>query len=368
MNIQFDFLQKLERYLAIRSFLKNRETFYEELAEAIRDGEAIARFLSDRAQRAKVQKDPMGVLYRSWLRRMDQEGGRMSHVLKGVAPQMDLLVISAIDGTENLAGGLEFLASTIRKQRRMKAILVSAVATPAVIVALAIVFMVVLSVMVVPVFLTIAPPEEWGTVGYGLYLASYAVTNFGILLGLLGAGLLSLMAWSVPNWSGPRRVKWDRYVPYRVFRDYNAATFLVAVAMMLNAGESLHRTMEELKKRSNPWLRWHINRISRGLNRATRAYGEAFDTGLLAQPIANRLIDSSRRSAKFADVVTRIGIDGMDKTCAEVEKSAKKLNVTLFIVMGVLVGTMILGTMRTGQELADAMQRSIAKQQRQMHR
>jgi hypothetical protein len=67
-------------------------------------------------------------------------------------------------------------------------------------------------------------------------------------------------------------------------------------------------------------------------------------------------------------VVTRIGIDGLDKTAAEVEKSAKRLNTVLFICMGVLVGTMILGTMRTGQVLADAMQQQVNKQKSQLRK
>lgn len=371
MNTEFEFMKSLQRAMAIRTFVKQRTAFYEELAEALADGEALARFFSDRAARAVVQKDPLALLYKAWLRRMDQpgsEGGRLSYVLRGFAPVMDLMVISSFDTGQHIASGLEFLASTIKKQQKMRAVLIAALAVPALILAMVLVFFIVNAYMVVPVFLSIAPPKDWGTVGYGLYLASIIVTHYGVVVAMLLAGLVWAFVWSLPNWSGSRRVQWDRRVPYRIFRDYNAATFLVAVAMMLNAGQSLHLTMEELKKRSSPWLRWHINRISRGLNRASGAFGEAFNTGLLAQPIANRLTDSSRRSPKFHEVVTRIGVDGLDKTAAEVEKSAKRMNTILFICMGILVGTMILGTMRTGQVLAEAMQQQVNKQKSQVRK
>lgn len=370
MRIEFPIIAKLQRAIAIRTFVNGRAAFYEELAEALGDGEALARFFSDRAARAVVQKDPLAVLYKEWLDRMDQPGtaGRLSGVLRGFAPSMDLMVISAFDTGSEISPGLELLASAIKKQERMQSVLVGAIAVPALLLVMATVFFIVNAYMVVPVFLTIAPPKEWGTVGYGLYLASFVVTRYGIAVALLLAGSGWAFVWSLPNWSGARRIQWDKKVPYRIFRDYNAAIFLVAVALMLNAGQSLHVTMEELRKRSNPWLRWHINKISRGLNKAQKAFGEAFDTGLLAQSIANRLTDSSRRSPKFHEVVTRIGIDGLEKTAAEVEKSAKLLNTVLFICMGVLVGTMILGTMRTGQVLSDAMQQQVNKQKSQIRK
>ncbi|WP_316157895.1 type II secretion system F family protein [Cupriavidus sp. BIC8F] len=360
-------IDEIKYRAAVRAFRKTREKFYDSLAESIADGEAMARYFSALAARAAAQKDPLAVLYKQWLRRMDMpgaEGGRLSHVLKGCAPEMDLMIISAQDLTlHRLPETLRFLATTIKSQRKLNSVLVKAVTMPAVALVITVVFMVVLSLLVVPVFSLIAPPEKWGAAGYSLYLISYAVTHYGILIaGVVAAGVWAYV-WSIRNWTGPYRVKADRMVFYRVFRDYYAAQFLVAVASMLAAGVGLDTTLEELKKRSSPWLRWHITKISKNRLRASRSHGEAFNTGVLAQPIANRLIDSSRRSSDFPAVMKRIGIEGMDETRQQVEESAFKLNLTMVLIMGVVVGYLILGTMRTGQDLSSAMKGQLNHQQ-----
>ncbi|MNN83610.1 hypothetical protein D3C81_2006730 [compost metagenome] len=59
----------------------------------------------------------------------------------------------------------------------------------------------------------------------------------------------------------------------------------------------------------------------------------------------------------------RIGIEGMDETRQQVEESAYRLNLTMILIMGVVVGYLILGTMRTGQDLSSAMKSQLNHQQ-----
>lgn len=361
MNLNIS-LGTLRNYFAVRSFRKTRESFYDDLADAIKDSEPMVKFISIRKTRSIKQRDPISILYANWIKRMDKEGGKLSYVLKGAAPEGDILVLAAIEDKGDLADGLRFLASTIKDQRGMKEAMIAGIIMPAIVSLIMIIFMVVLSVYVIPVFADIAPVKKWNGIGQILYGMSYTVTHYGILLLILAGSLGFWFVWSLSNWTGLRRAVIDRYLPYSVYRDYNGAIFLVSLAVMMHSGDTLVRSLETLKKRGSPWLRWHITRILKNLDKTAGNYGEAFATGIFSQHLTNRIVDYSRRSSEFDKVISRIGIEGIAKVRKEVESSAKLLNMILITVLGALLAFMLVGTILTAQGLSTSLKEEVNMQ------
>jgi type II secretory pathway component PulF len=346
----------------VRRFRKQRVAFYEDLAEAIKDSEGVAQFLSIRIARGIKQKDPLRDVYKEMLRRYSEKGGSYSRMLQDMVPDSDVMVISSIETQGEVDKGLRFLAKVVESQAEMRATMVGALVMPALIVAMTIVYLVIMSFFVIPVFAQLAPPEKWGAVGQILYAISYVTTRFGILLLLGLVGLVWRFSWSIPNWTGPYRLVLDRYTPYRLFRDYHSSIFLTALAALLATGEPLVRSLERLKKRSSPWLAWHIQRIlTRLLAQSSQSanYGQAFDTGVFDRELSNRIVDYSRRSSNFADVIQRLGIKGVEEARKRVQKSAKVLNISLLFVMGAVVGFLLVGTTITSQSLGDGLKSEI---------
>lgn len=346
----------------LSKFRKQRVAFYEDLAEAIKDSEGVAQFLSIRIARGIKQKDPLLGVYREMLRRYSEKGGSYSRMLQGMVPDSDVMVISAIETQGEVDKGLRFLAKVVESQSEMRATMLGALAMPALVIVMTIVFLSIMSFFVIPVFEQIAPPEKWDTVGKILYIISYVTTRFGALLLLAMIGLGWQFMWSIPNWTGSYRLVLDRYTPYRLFRDYHSSIFLSALASLLATGEPLVRSLDRLKKRSSPWLAWHIQKIlTRLLAQSSQSanYGQAFDTGIFDRALSNRIIDYSRRSANFADVIQKLGIQGVEDARKRVQKSAKALNVSLLIVMGLVVGFLMVGATMTSQSLSNGLRTEI---------
>jgi len=342
----------------VRGFRRQRVAFYEDLAQAIEDSEGVAQFLSIRIARGIKQKDPFLGVYKEMLRRYSEKGGSYSRMLQGMVPDSDVMVISAIEEQSDVDKGLRFLAKVVESQSEMRATMIGALAMPALLIVMTFVFLAIMSFFVIPVFVQIAPPEKWDTIGKILYAISYVMTRYGVLLLLALVGLGWRFAWSIPNWTGPRRLVLDRYTPYRLFRDYYSSIFLTALASLLATGEPLVRSLERLKKRSSPWLAWHIQKIlTRLLAQSSQSanYGQAFDTGVFDRQLSNRIIDYSRRTANFADVIQKLGIKGVEDARKRVQKSAKVLNISLLVVMGVVVGFLMIGATLTSQGLSNGM-------------
>lgn len=352
----------ISRFFSVRTFNKTREKFYEDLADAITDRETLTKFISIRKTRSIKQNDPLAALYASWINRLSKKGGRLSYMLQGTAPESDLMILAAIEGKGELPVGLRFLAKTIKDRRGMKASMQAAIAMPAVVTLIMLIFMGILSVFVIPVFAELAPVDKWITIGKILYAISYVIVHWGLLLLVLGGGLLALFFWSLNNWTGKQRAVVDRYLPYRVYRDYTGAIFLVALAGMLKAGDSLNRALEQLKKRNSPWLRWHIDQILKNMDKSSENYGEAFSTGVFSQELSNRLVDYSRRSGEFESVVSRIGVEGIGQIRTEVDESAKKLNLFLVVVLGGILAFMLVGVVLTAQGLSSSLREEVSMQ------
>ncbi len=359
MDINFD---AVGNYFAIRTFRGVREQFYEDLAEAVSDSEPIAKFIEVRKARALKQKDSLASLYTIWLRRMNKRGGKLSYMLRGTVPESDIFVLSAIEDKGDLAEGLRFLAKTIRDQRGMTAALIGAIVMPIIVSVIMVGFMVVLALFVVPVFVEIAPVEKWNSIGKILYFVSHAITHYGLFLLIGASALIFGFIWTLPNWTGGWRAIADKHLPYSVYRDYHGALFLIALAVMMHSGDTLMRALEALKARSTPWLRWHIVRIIKNVDKMAGNYGESFSTGVFSQQLTNRIVDYSRRSSELDKVISRIGIDGIERVRKDVESGAKLMNSILIAVLGALLAFMLVGTILTAQGLSESLKKEVSMQ------
>src|SRR5260364_90118 len=345
--------ERLSIQWAILRIRRTREQFYEDLSEAIADKESINQFIRIRRARAIQQKDPLSCLYPVMLNRLSQRGGSLARMLHGIVPDTDLMIITSIENQGHVDQGLKFLAATVTSQRTMIDAMRSALIAPALIAMMCLFFTVILAVFVIPVFADIVPPARWDTLGRSMHGVSYIVTHCGlfILMGLLGA--IGGLIWSIPHWSRPKRAKVDRYVPYRVFRDYTGAVVLAALASLLMSGETLVGSLEKLKARSSPWLRWHCSKMIDRLSTRAQNDGEAFNTGLFGQELANRLVDYSRRSGNFSEVVKRLGIQGIEAAKKRVQRSARRLNLALIFVLGGVMAYLLTATLLTAQGLSE---------------
>lgn len=321
-------LERIQYQFALSAFRKKREAFYRDLAEAIDDGESVSTFLAntlDFCRRFKMVGRKM--IYATMLRRMNDEEGRMSHFLKTIVPDSDLLALTTIDnlrGDEERANNLRVLADTIESQKAMGKVVRNAL-IPALSMSPAVVLFIYMTAVQVPIYEQVIPDlSKWPGIGLMLRAVAnmikfYALESSAILF-LLGYGFWQ----SFHRWYGPSRVKYGSWGPYRLYRQAVSAKLFVSLASLLKGKKGLVESLEQLRKRASPYLRWHLTKILNNLNEHPDDYAAAFDTGLLSREIHLRLTTYARRS-NFETGLIRIGTESYAHVIEDVRGTATQV-------------------------------------------
>lgn len=348
MNLEFALAQ-----LSVRAS-KTRAAFYEDLASALEDGIDIVSYLKKRADRAKQLRDPLGPIYRYWLRRMDSM--TFSESMKGSGiPDSDIMVLSAAETGASLPDNLRFLAKSVREVAEMKKVIMGAVFAPSLVFLVIIGLIYGFSAYFVPVLTTIIPPEKWPAAGRFLYGVSQFAMGYGVLLlGVLIAAVAGLVI-SFNRFIAPVRRDIDNWPPYSLFRAYQGAITLVSLASLMAAGTSMIEALTRVSKSSGRWVQWHMRTITKRLDQFSGNPGKAFDTGLLPLRALNRVVDRAERS-DFGAALQSIGLTILVDVRKDVEASAKLLNIIMLVFAGLTMAMLMFGFLDTVYSIRSSMQ------------
>jgi type II secretory pathway component PulF len=352
MSLNTDFENFYARW-AIRSY-KTRADFYEDFAAALDDGVDVVSYLRKRQQRAQQMKDPLGSLYRQWLKKMDARS--LSLALKGTGiPGAEIMVLSAGESGAALPENLRFLAKTVREIAEMKKLVKTAMVVPILIFTVLAALLYGFSHYFVPVLAAVFPVEKWPGSGQRLYAVAQFVNSYGLFVVVGIIGLMVALAWSFNGWIFPGRRRLDDFLPYSLFRAYSGSVTLVSLASLLHAGNSLVESLQNISRFSDRWVQWHARSIIRRLDAYSSSPGKAFDTGLLPRRALNRVIDRAERS-NFGEAVQAIGFSVIADVRKEIEAGAKGLNVVMLMLAGISLGLMMYGFLDTVYSIRSVVQ------------
>lgn len=334
-----------------RTINRERIEVYEELAEALNDGEAILQFLEKKQRRFLVRGKPLAQVYGLWAQRM-QNTGYFSKAISGTVPESDAMIIKSAELSGSLSVGLEFLASVVQGVNKMRKTVISGLAMPAVVFVLLTVLIVLFSLRGVPIFAAVVPPEKWHPAGQAMYAMSTFVTSYGFFL--LGAviGVGYWFFWSLPNWIGSIRDRFDNWVPYSMYRDYHGAVFLVVLASLLKSNIAITEALQTIQETATPWMRRHAAKMLARLRRGVKP-AEALHTGILHEDIAYRVIDYGER-AGFNAAIEKIGFRSIDMVTDRIGAGTKIIFVASIVFAGSILAFIVLSFMLTAMNFGDA--------------
>jgi hypothetical protein len=211
------------------------------------------------------------------------------------------------------------------------------------------------SLYAVPIIEALLPHEMWPPIGQLLYATSQFIRNYGLYVASTFFILLLFFLYSLPRWQGPMRRRFDKHIPYEMYRVYSGSMLIVSLSVLLKSGVSLRSALERAMKFSNVWMRWHIREILSNLSdRNASRFGAAFRTGLLNWDMEDRIDDAAKRQDPVAAFV-KIGVGSIEKIFKTVESSSTKINTLLLVVGGIILGTMMLGFVFTTMEIQSNM-------------
>jgi type II secretory pathway component PulF len=328
-------LRAVVDWIALIDFRLARAEFYRDFAEMYQRNEAMMSFLEGEIANASLtrQRSRARALRTVLHRHQDGEhASRVSHLLEGVVPRSDGLLLAAVDRAADKPQALRALADAIDKQQQMRRLLLTYSALPAVTIPICFTLIALLGKVILviddatPVY---AQDALWeGMNGWAKAIATFAQAWGAQTLAALVATLVAVL-WSLPRWRGAARLRVEGWPVYGLYRDFQAGMLFSAMAMMLKTGETLQGSIDDVTQRASPWMRWHLGRVVDALDENPTGTLDAFRRGLLSPHLLSRAATLNRSSTSFSDVLIQLGTTEGERVLARVKNAAVIANLAL---------------------------------------
>ena len=325
----------IANWLALLDFRSARAEFYRDFAEMYQRNEAMVSFLEGEIANAQLtrQRSRARALRVVLHRHQDGEhASRVSHLLEGVVPRSDAMLLTAVDRAADKPQALRALADAIDKQQQMVRLMLSYSALPTITVPICYALISLLGKVILvideatPVY---AQDALWeGMNGWARVIAMFAQAWGAQTLLALGLALGAVL-WSLPRWRGASRLRVEAWPIYGLYRDFQAGMLFSSMAMMLKTGETLQGSIDDVTQRASPWMRWHLGRVVDALEESPTGTLDAFRRGLLSPHLLSRAATLNRSSASFSDVLIQLGTTEGDRVLLRVKKAAVIANFAL---------------------------------------
>ena len=303
------------KWLAWR-FRPQRGDYFRYLADLI-DGtngtKTLFNIFQDDARRIG-KRNCRGTLSDIWLRRYPLSGGDLFATWFGSFPLDDLI---AIQNAQNM--GANALVATFRKLADVSSLLDRAKSTflQTALVGFVAVLVAIGALMSIPMYtadhlakvFSAVPPELFGPWTNALQSCATLLRTTWLFVLLFILSLVGVMFWSLPNWIGAARHRFDHWGMWLFYRRVHSIRFLSLLGVVLNrhgsASTRLRHALLLQSRRINPWLASHLGNMIQHLDRGA-SVTEALDSGLIDTEIW----------WYFVDMVNTFGLDkALERTC-----------------------------------------------------
>jgi len=322
-------------WVALSDFRLARAEFYRDFAEMYQRNEAMVSFLEGEIANASLTRQRSRARALRIVLHRHQDGdhaSRVSHLLDGVVPRSDGLLLAAVDRAADKPQALRALADAIDKQQQMLRLMLSYAALPAVTIPICFALIALLGKVILVIDDATPPYAQealWdGMNGWARAVALFAQAWGAQVVVALGAALAAVL-WSLPRWRGAARLRMEGWPIYGLYRDFQAGMLFSSMAMMLRTGETLQGSIDDITQRASPWMRWHLGRVVDALDENPTGTLDAFRRGLLSAHLLSRAATLNRSSASFSDVLIQLGTTEGERVLARVKKAAVIANFAL---------------------------------------
>ncbi len=290
----FSFSPSSGRTLLLRldalRFRAGRADYYEYLADLVEgtQGRKNLRAVFEDDARRHGEDTVRGRLSRHWAGMYLEAGGDLGAAWADTLPSSECVLLSCVqEEGGDLSAALRDVARAVRLASDAWLALVSAAAAGLAAAAVAFSLLCAIPFFSVPrlqqVFQAV-PAEDYGRLTRALFALAQGLRQWLALWLVLLSGLVLLSLWSLPRYTGAARSRLDRWLLWRLYRDFHAIRFLALLAVLVRqhgaADTRLRRALAVQARDAAPWMHGHLldmlGRIDGG-----QIGPEIFGTGLL---------------------------------------------------------------------------------------
>ena len=231
-----------------------------------------------------------GRLSRHWAAAYQEEGGDLGVAWWGTLPPAECQLLSCVqEEGGDLAAALRDLAGAARLAGQAWLAVASAAAAGLVAAAVAFALLCAIPYFSVPrlqAVFQMVPAEDYGRLTRNLFRLAQALDQWLLLWFVLSLGAAVLSLWSLPNLTGGLRSVLDRWLLWRLYRDFQAIRFLCLLSVLVRqrgaADTRLRRALSVQARGAPPWMHAHLQAMLEHVDAGERG-PEIFATGLLDQ-------------------------------------------------------------------------------------
>lgn len=259
---------------AFRSNTKGRVDLYKYLINGLRSNLSlnIKKVIDARIRRHERVHSKKGVIARlmkkpggsempflmECLRKINEGRSNVDIFMDGwVTPNEEMLIKSNESG--QLADSLDLAIDLLTKTNNIKKSVKSQLAQPIGLFAALMGIMYGFAWYFVPILLEISDVNSWTSGQKLLYNISMFLQEKPLVLPLcvFGTGFVIVSTFGI--WTGRVREWFDSYIPWSMYRDFNAALFLISLSTMMRNGTTFVNSLIEMKTASAPYVRKQID-------------------------------------------------------------------------------------------------------------
>jgi len=290
-------------------------------------------------------------------------GDSFARAIQDFAPRMDVMFFDAASSGGQWNDVFSRLFKVYGDIDRMRKALVKSLLPIVGYVVMLLLLLVITGKVLVPPLASIEPPDQWQGAAKILYLSQQMLRS-PILLTVIvafifGAGIL--MFWSMPNWTGWLRRKFDSIPPWSLYRLTQGSVWLITVANLSESGIPHDVIIQRMMPSASPWLRERLSATYR-LMRSGHSLGSALAKSRMEFPhpqLVEDLSVFSQRpgfSAALQDMADSWSEEGVEQT----ERTAMFINLIGLVLVGVVISVIFYGMIHL---LMQVMSSQMAKMQ-----
>lgn len=328
---------------------KVRQKFYRHLSDQVGNDISIETALNNfRARMLRAKKSATASLIALILQRL-KNGSSFSTSLEGLISHAELAMISSGELTGNLPRSLDLILEQRARSERLKKTLIQGLSAPLFQLAVVCGILWFIASNVIPQLQGVVPIHKARGLVYFLFLLSSFVNSlWALLIPITIGGVIGLIAWSLPRWTGLVRISAERYFPYSYYRDLIGYHWLTVFTALLQAGIADVKILQMQSTNASPYLKERLALYYQRLRSGGMSLADAITEPIkrngvrldFPSPEINESIVALYGFANFPERITKLvgqwALEMEEQTLALARSIGFALDVVMFVVMTLL--------------------------------
>ena len=328
---------------------KVREALYRHMSAQVENSVTVEAALDGFQGRLLRRKKVSSAKIVGDVARRMRDGSTFAAAMTKWVPQDEVSVISSGEIGGNLPKALNLVIDAKQRIARVNTALKTSLVSPLVYVFAVYGMIWAIGHYVTPSLQQVLPKEKAQGLVAGLYAAGdFANSWWAVVPPLAIILIFAAIVYSLPNWTGRKRVVAERMFPYSFYRDMQGYTWLMSFSALLRSGMADVEILQRQRGNASPWLKERVHalwwRMDNGasLSAAMLAKGKG---GMPAFGFPNPdIVDDISSMAGFGDFPVRISAvathwaEELERSTLAFAKSfGFAMEIFMYMVMGVLM-------------------------------